>query len=126
MEAKDSGIDFHMGEVVSWPTPLHHKKNRASSHFMGADYGKLRELLLAQEKFPLDYLHKFIGRNSDAFSAGLADWAKCHPAATCQADRLSANQGHRSVTYIFRAPDVDALIAMLQATDRIPDLVMIL
>lgn len=93
---------------------------------MGKDYSKLRELLVAQERFPLDYLHKFIGRNTREFAAGLADWIKGHPGASCQSDRLSANQGHRSLTFVFRAADVDALISMLQATDRIPDLVMVL
>ena len=90
------------------------------------DYSKLRELLLAQETFPLDYLHKFIGRNTPAFEQGLAVWRAAHPGASCQSDRLSSNQGHRSVTFIFRADSVDELIAMLQATDTIADLVMVL
>lgn len=93
---------------------------------MPKDYGQLRALLLSQETFPLDYLHKFIGRNSAEFGEGLKHWMQSHPGASCQSDRLSANQAHRAVTFVFQAATVDELIGMLQATDAIPDLVMIL
>jgi hypothetical protein len=90
------------------------------------DYTRLRELLLAQEEFPLEYLHKFIGRNTPAFEAGLAQWRMRFRPLSCPSDRLSANQGHRSLSFILKMSTVDELIAMLEATDAIPDLVMVL
>ena len=128
METKDAGSDFHMGPLFHAASPCTTKKTglAAINRMAQKDYSKLRELLLAQETFPLDYLHKFIGRNTPAFEQGLATWCASHPQATRQSDRLSANQGHRSVTFVFRAGSVDQLIAMLQATDAIVDLVMVL
>lgn len=90
------------------------------------DFSRLRALLETQEEFPLEYTHKFIGKNTPAFELGVAEWKKkCGPIA-CPSDRLSGNQAHRSLTFIFRMETVDALIAMLEATDEIPDLVMVL
>ena len=53
-------------------------------------------------------------------------WQQMHPQAQCQNDRLSGNGGHRALTYSFRAENVDVLIEMLQQTDQISDLVMVL
>jgi hypothetical protein len=95
-------------------------------NLMAKDYTKLRELLLAQERFPLQYLHKFIGKNTPSFDQGVADWQAQHPLAVCQSNRLSRNGGHRAMTYVFTAGTVDELISMLEATDRITDLLMVL
>jgi hypothetical protein len=90
------------------------------------DYARLRELLVTQERFPLEYLHKFIGRNTPAFDAGVQAWKDRHRPISCPSDRLSASQGHRSITFVLQMDTVDELIAMLEATDAIPDLVMVL
>lgn len=90
------------------------------------DYSRLRELLVAQERFPLNYLHKLIGRNSEAFEESLAAWQKRHPGAECQSNRLSGNGGHRAVTLVLKVNDVDELIEMLKETDQLADLVMVL
>ncbi len=90
------------------------------------DYSKLRDLLLAQETFPLDYLHKFVGRNTSAFDADVLQWKARFTPLACQSDRLSANQKHRSLTFVLRMQSVDELIEMLRATDKIADLVLVL
>jgi hypothetical protein len=90
------------------------------------DMSRLRALFEAQEEFPLDYTHKFIGRNTPTFEQGVAEWRRKFTPIACPSDRLSANQAHRSLTFVLRMDTVDALIAMLEATDEIPDLVMVL
>ena len=95
-------------------------------HSPKKDMSRLRALFEAQEEFPIDYTHKFIGKNTPAFDRGVAEWKKKFTPIKCPSDRLSANQAHRSLTFVLRMENVDALIAMLEGTDDIPDLVMVL
>jgi putative lipoic acid-binding regulatory protein len=90
------------------------------------DYTRFRELLIAQERFPLSYLHKLIGRNTEAFEQSLAAWQKRHPGAECQSSRLSEGGSHRAVTFVLKVKDADELIEILKETDQLADLVMVL
>jgi len=90
------------------------------------DYSQLRTLLLAQETFPLDYLHKFIGRKTPAFDRDVAALERNFPGLTQVASRPSADAAHIALTYSYRAPDVDSVIRLLQATDAVADLRMVL
>jgi len=93
---------------------------------LSKDYTRLRELLLEQECFPVKYLHKFIGKNSPQFDAALQAWRTQYPDAVCQSDRHSSNGGHRALTFVVPAQNVDQLIEMLKHTDQLADLVMVL
>lgn len=87
---------------------------------------KLRELLEEQETFPLDYMHKFIGRNSSAFTQGVAEFEIKVPKARLQSMKPSANQGHLAMTYRLLAVHVDEIIEMIRISSEIPDLLLLL
>jgi hypothetical protein len=88
-------------------------------------YAKIRDLL-ANETYPLLYTHKLIGANTPQFEAGLQDFEASIAGIVRKGVRLSTGDAHMAVTYSFRAPDVEAVIAMLEASARIPGLKMIL
>ena len=83
-------------------------------------------MLEAQESFPIDYMHKVIGRNTSAFLNSVAALEKRFPAIRREGVRQSASQGHVSVTWVLRAQNVDEVIALLQETEHLVDLVMVL
>lgn len=90
------------------------------------DYSRLKELLVEQETFPLTYVHKFIGKNSPQFLQALALWEKKFSKARQISVRLSKGDAHAAVTYEFLADHVDEVIVLLEATDQLPDLIMVL
>ena len=88
-------------------------------------YAKMRELL-ANETYPLLYTHKLIGSNTPQFEAGLQAFEQGVPGIQRVGVRLSSGDAHMAVTYNYQAADVDSLIAMLEASSKIPGLKMIL
>ncbi|MGZ3709040.1 MAG: DUF493 family protein [Bdellovibrionota bacterium] len=90
------------------------------------DYTKLRELL-EKETYPLEYLHKFIGRNTPAFSKSVSELeAKFSSRLKRQGSRKSSGDHHLALTYVFSADSADQVIEMLKATDIVFDLLMVL
>jgi len=91
---------------------------------MPKDYSKIREMLESQETFPLDYVHKLIGKNSAVFEESLKAFESRFPAMRRQFSRPSASGNHLAVTFLFRAQNVDEIIQILEASEQLPDLVM--
>ncbi len=90
------------------------------------DYTKLKALLESQESFPIEFIHKFIGRNTPAFATGVAELERRHPELKLQHSRMSQGDAHVALTYTFQAASADAIIVVLRATDEIPDLAYVL
>lgn len=90
------------------------------------DYAKLKCLLEEQETFPTVFTHKFIGRNSDGFTRGVTAWEARFPKARQTIARKSAGDGHLALTYEFDAANADEIIALLEATAEIEDVLVIL
>ena len=80
--------------------------------------------LLEQEPYPLDYIHKVIGRNTPSFDSGLEALKRTFPALRQTGERLSSGGANRAVTYSFLAHTADEIIALVEATAKVPDLVM--
>ncbi len=93
---------------------------------MTKDYSTLRELLSEQEKFPLRYLHKFIGKNSPAFLMGVQCLEAAFPKLKQQSRRESGAKAHVALTFEFEADSADEVIQVLEATEVLPDLVLVL
>ena len=91
-----------------------------------ADYSKMRELLIAQETFPLRFTYKFIGRNTPAFLAAVLRFEGEHPTLTLESSRQSANQQHVSRTYVFDAPNVDVIIEIYKRIEKLEDVLVML
>ena len=83
-------------------------------------------MLEAQEQFPVEYMHKFIGKNSQAFLDSLAKLEGQIPKLKRQSLRASGSQIHLAVTYILPAESADEVILLLQETEKVIDLVMVL
>jgi hypothetical protein len=88
---------------------------------MAYDYSKLRHLLEDQERFPLQFTHKFIGKNSPEFIASVALFEKRFPKLTRQLERQSGAGGHLALTYVLLADGPDEVIELLQATEQIQE-----
>lgn len=90
------------------------------------DYTRLKRLLEEQERFPLQYVHKFIGRNEPAFLSSVAELETRFPSLKRQSARHSKGGKHLALTYAFLAPDADAVVELLRATEGLEDLLVIL
>lgn len=90
------------------------------------DYTNLKHLLQETETFPLRFTFKFIGRNTPAFSAGVAALERTFPVLTHEMTRQSAGGNHISKTYAFDAPNADIIIAVFVEIERIEDLLVML
>ena len=93
---------------------------------MAKDYSKIRDMLKAQETFPIDYIHKVIGRNTPAFLDSIAVLERKFPLLRRDLVRPSASQVHVAVTLILRASSEDEVIQLLEETEELVDLVMVL
>jgi hypothetical protein len=93
---------------------------------MAQDTTRLLELLKT-ETFPLRYVHKFIGRNTPAFRAAVAELGKRFPSAVCEGFRESGDShAYLSYTYVQTAADAPEVVAFVEATAALADIKIIL
>lgn len=93
------------------------------------NYDRLRELLTCQAErdgLPIRYMHKFIGKNSAAFTQGVAELETRFSNLEKQSVRHTHSQGHLALTYTFEAHTVEEIITVLRATDEIADLIIVM
>ena len=93
---------------------------------MKKDYTQLRSLLEENEVFPIRYLHKIIGKNTAGFRTSVGNLCEKFPALVLEAKRESSGGAHASYTFAFEAATVGEVIALLEATENLGDLVMVL
>lgn len=93
---------------------------------MKKDYAKIRALLLEQEAFPLSFTYKFIGFQTPAFQASVGRLERAYPSLTHEMDRESSGGKHLAKTYRYEAADVDAIIEIFEAIEKLDDLVIVL
>lgn len=91
-------------------------------------YLKLKELLEAQETFPLDYIVKFIGKNTQSFADDVSALEKARPALKLQSRRESGQTGsHVAYTYtLTAAADADTIIDLLIDVSKLRDVLVVL
>lgn len=93
---------------------------------MSDPFDKFRQLLEETYLFPANYNHKFIGKNSELFRGGVAEFEGKFVALKRVGERASANGNHVALTYDFLAGTADDVIELAKATKQIPDLLYIL
>ena len=89
---------------------------------------QLRELL-QNEQYPLNYVHKFIGRKTDEFFNDVGEFESKFTKATRVSERESAPTGENiyvALTYTFEANSADEVIEILEAASALKDLKIIL
>lgn len=89
-------------------------------------YEKLKALLDQDQTFPHEFTYKFIGQNSPAFRAGVAEWVAKHPTIRKVSERESAGGNHLACTYDFLAPSSNAIISIFREIEKIPDIRVVL
>jgi putative lipoic acid-binding regulatory protein len=82
--------------------------------------------LLKKEKYPHDYTFKFIGKNSQKFTAGLHALETTFADLKLQGSRESAKGQHLAITYVFSAKSADEIIAILKRVSQVEDLMVML
>jgi putative lipoic acid-binding regulatory protein len=90
------------------------------------DYANLKELLEAQESFPLRFTYKFIGQNSARFQAAIQNLETTYPTLRLEGARESAGGKHLAKTYSYPAINADAVIEIFRAIERMEDLLIML
>jgi putative lipoic acid-binding regulatory protein len=90
------------------------------------DYSKLKSLLEEQEKFPLHFIFKFIGRNTPVFLEGVKSLEATFPTLKHEMTRKSAKDQHIAMTYAISAPNAHLIIEVFRAIEKIEDLLIIL
>jgi putative lipoic acid-binding regulatory protein len=94
------------------------------------DYTKLRELL-KQEKYPMTYIHKFIGMNTSAFRDAVEDLEDRFPGLREVSRRESSDSGSGDANYLactfnFIASSADEIIELMEATRVLADIKIML
>lgn len=93
---------------------------------MSESFVKFRQLLIDTYLFPATYVHKFIGKNTDAFNLGVVIFEGKFVGLARTGEKRSANAGHIALTYSFIAGTADDIIELAKATYEIEDLLYIL
>lgn len=93
---------------------------------MSESFTKFKQLLIDTYLFPANYTHKFIGKNTDAFSNGVLLFEAKFVGLKRTGEKKSANDGHIALTYSFLAGTADDIIELAKATHEIEDLLYIL
>jgi len=83
-------------------------------------------LYLSKESFPVEYLHKVIGKNSFAFQQGLMGLERKFPSMVRKVERKSSGAAHVAVTYSLVAGSSTEILALRRETALVPDLTLIL
>jgi hypothetical protein len=92
---------------------------------------RLKELL-DLETYPMNYTHKFIGKNTKAFLRAIDELEENFPqldrisARESQATQINADASYLALTYEFVANSSDEIIEVLEATSKLEDLKVIL
>jgi putative lipoic acid-binding regulatory protein len=87
---------------------------------------KFKALLEAEHQFPIQYMHKLIGKNSPIFLASVAEFEKKHIGLTRTGEKTSASGKHLSLTYEYHAASADEVIELQKETQKINDLIYII
>lgn len=90
------------------------------------DYTRLKLLLEKQESFPLDFVFKFIGRNSSAFQEGVKALQSEHPLLRLQSRRESEGGAHLAMTFQFTANESNEILCIYSRIAEIPDVLVVL
>jgi putative lipoic acid-binding regulatory protein len=90
------------------------------------DYTKLRKLLEDTEKFPHEFVHKFIGKNTPEFATGVSELERKFPGMKLSNSRMSRGDGHVALTYVYLASTPDDVVALFKATESVPDVLVVL
>lgn len=93
---------------------------------MKKDYTKIKELLEAQEKFPLRFTYKFIGHNSAEFAQAVARLERSFPSLRHELTRESSHGKHLSKTFVLEAPDAEAIVEIYRAIELLEDVLIVL
>ncbi len=93
---------------------------------MNKDYAKLKELLEEQEKFPLDFTFKFVGRHTPAFAQSVGSLQKKFPGLKETHSRESSGGKHVAKTFSFNAPDADSILDVFKAIEKLEDVLVVL
>lgn len=89
-------------------------------------YDELLALFKANEKFPLRFVHKFIGRNTEEFLKGVQIWHERYLHLKETVRRVSADGHYLALTYEFNADSAEEIIDVLKSTAEIPGIKMVL
>jgi putative lipoic acid-binding regulatory protein len=89
-------------------------------------FAKFKELLEKEHQFPLQYIHKIIGKNSPIFLQSVAEFEKKHIGLKRTGEKKSASGEHVSLTYEYHAANADDVIALQVETQKINDLIYII
>jgi len=85
-------------------------------------YEALRRSLIETVKiWPYIYEHKIIGKNADTFKDALKVLETSFPLLNKKSMNLSKNGTYLSLTYEFRAKDVDEIISLWIASEDLQD-----
>ncbi len=87
---------------------------------------RLSALLKDVEKFPFSYLHKFVGKNTPEFEAGVVDLRARFPDLQLVHRRESSGGKHVAYTFEWIARTPEEIIAVIQASAKLPDLQILL
>ncbi len=82
---------------------------------------RLRELL-DSEPYPRDYVHKFIGKNTEVFRAAVTEMLGLWPQARAHPTRESSNGAYISVSWTVRITSADDVEKLMTTTMQLPDL----
>ncbi len=83
-------------------------------------------IYLSRESFPVEYLHKVIGKNSFAFQQGLQVLEKKFPTLVRKVERKSSGAAHVAITFSMVASSSAEILSLRRETALVPDLTLIL
>ena len=89
-------------------------------------YQKFRALLNEHHRFPSQYTHKFIGKNSPHFLESVAEFEGKFIGLSKETERQSASGKHIALTYLYWAASADDVIKLTTETHKINDIIYIL
>lgn len=89
---------------------------------MSEKYQKLKELLLEQENFPLQYPIKLIGTNDGKFMTAIDSLIAERPELSKHGVKMSSEARHVSVTLILSAKSADHVVETLLILETIDGL----
>lgn len=90
------------------------------------DKTKLLELLESQHTFPTQYIHKVIGKNSEAFLNAVSELISQTARLTEKSKKESSNRKHISITFEIHAQSAHEVVFLIERSQKLNDVLFVL
>lgn len=84
------------------------------------------DLVESQHRFPTHYMHKVVGKNSEAFRKAVDELLAGTARLKKAGEKLSSNSAHVSITFDLHAHSAHEIVFLVERSQQLKDVLFVL